>query len=128
MASADMTVTILGPRSVAEAACISIFGEDAQAGPVRRAPATLLQLRENWPGRTDEACDLALNLPIDFDISHDMPADTTKAVVVRMCLVTVIHDGKPIGRALRTNELGFNAISFWEEQWIAHQVAKLRAN
>lgn len=129
MASADMTVTFLGPLSAAEEALVSIFGEDADKGPVRRAPKYMLDLIKHWPGRTDEACDIALNLPPElFDIERATLAQTTSALVVTCCLVTVIHEGKAIGRALRTNAFGLNAIAMWEEKWIAHQVAKLRAN
>ena len=112
----DMTVTVNGTRHLAERACRMVFGEDAGVGPVCPAPKPLLWALDNWPkDKTDQAIDLALELPIDFDIEKELGKGERKAIVIRACRVTVLHRGAKVGYAIRTNQLGLNAIAAWRE-------------
>jgi len=115
----DMWVSIANPAA-AELACRQVFGENMVLGPVRLAPPVLLRIKESWPGRTDEAQTFSLELPWDFDISRSLGKGERKSVVLVLNLVDVLCGGKKIGTALRTNALGFNAISTYEESWASY--------
>lgn len=113
---ADMTVDVNGTRQLAEGACRMVFGEDTSAGPVCPVPPPLLKLLEQWPrDRTDEALNVALDMPVNFDIAHEMARNEVKAVVLRLCRVTVLHRGQVVGHALRTDAAGLNALAVWRD-------------
>ena len=117
----EMTVTVIGSHQLAEQACRMVFGENAVAGPVRPAPRPLLELLAAWPGRDDAVHDLALELPPDlFDIEKPLEIGKVKSVVLRVCRVTVLHQGRKVGYAIRTDELGLNGIAVWESRWQAY--------
>lgn len=113
----DMTVNVIGTNHLAERACRMVFGEDADLGPVRPAPEPLRAMLADWPGRTDQAHQVALELPITFDIGKDMGKNQAKAVVLVVCRVTVLHQGRKVGYAIRTDQAGLNAIALWETSW-----------
>jgi hypothetical protein len=116
----DMWVSVSGTQQLAERACRMVFGEDTDAGPVMATPAPLLKVLADWPKeKSDQAMDVALELPVDFDIEHEMGKGEQKAVVLRANRITVLRDGKKVGYALRTNEAGLNAIRLWGELWTA---------
>lgn len=120
MSGAEMTVSVHGTQQLAEKACRMVFGENADAGPVRATPAPLLKALAEWPkDKADQAIDVALELPVDFDIEHDMGHDRRKAVVIRANRITVLRNGRKVGYALRTNEAGLNGIRLWDELWTA---------
>lgn len=114
---ADMTVTVNGLERLAHDACRMVFGEDAEAGPQRPAPEPLLKLLADWPAASDAVIRVGLELPINFDISHEMSKDNVKSVVLVLHRVTVLHGGKKIGYALRTDGPGLSAIDFWATSW-----------
>lgn len=112
-----MTVTINGLRGVAEHACRKVFGEDASLGPQRDAPPPLLVLLADWPAHPEAVITVGLELPLDFDIGHDMMRDGRKAVSLRLHRLTILHGGQVVGHALRTDQLGLNAIDMWASSW-----------
>jgi hypothetical protein len=118
---ADMTVTINGTLRLAQHACRGVFGEDASKGPVLPTPEPLLEVVGQWPaGKSDEALRLALHLPVDFDPAKvSLGRNHVMAVELVACRVTVLHLGKVVGHALRTDDAGLNAISLWFEMWEA---------
>lgn len=113
----DMTVTVVGLRSLAENACRWVFGDDANQGPLRAAPAPLLSLLGDWPAASDAILRVGLQLPIAFDIEHDMARDNVKSAVLVVNRVLVLHEGAKVGYALRTNQAGLNAIDLWTAEW-----------
>lgn len=103
----DMTVTVNGPLRLAEEATRAVFGENADLGPVMPlAPLPLLLLKDKWPAPGDSPCTVALNLPGQEDL------ETGRAVSVALDVnrVTILHEGKAVGYAIRTNDLGLDAI------------------
>lgn len=118
---ADMWVSIRGTRQLAERACRMVFGEDADAGPKCPAPKPLLAALKNWPkDRTEEAVQIGLELPMDFDVGKEMGKGERKAVTLMANRITVLHQGRKVGYAIRTNQIGLNAIRVWQETWEAH--------
>jgi hypothetical protein len=110
-----MEVTINGTRQLAEHACRMVFGEDANAGPVRPAPKPLLDFLAAWPGHADDVLEVALHLPWDFDIGRGMAKDNVKAVTLRVCRMSILCQGKLVGHALRTNNAGIDAIALYDD-------------
>jgi hypothetical protein len=118
--SGDMWVSVADP-ALAERACRMVFGEDETKGPVIATPAPLLKALADWPKeKSDQVVQLGLELPTDFDLEREMGKAEVKAVALRCCRVTVLHAGKVVGYALRTDKLGINAIRMWERMWLAH--------
>jgi len=113
-----MEITLLGTTiRDAERACRMVFGEDANQGPLIAAPDALLAFKDAWPGHKDEVLTLSLELPMDFDIEHFMAKDNRKAVVLRCHRLTILHQGKAVGFALRTDALGINALELHRDTW-----------
>ena len=112
-----MTVTVNGLRGVAEHACRMVFGEDANLGPQRAAPEPRLKLLADWPAPPEAVGRVGLELPIDFDIGHEMMRNGRKSVVLQVNRITVMHGGQAVGYALRTDALGLNAIDQWTSSW-----------
>lgn len=121
----DMIVAVNGTAQLAERACRMVFGEDAGRGPVRPAPETLLALLKDWPGRTDEPLRVALELPFTFDIEKDMRRNGQQAVVLVVNRITILHEGRAVGYALRTDALGLAALALYDETW-AHFYRRVR--
>lgn len=112
---AAMFVHVLGDIARAEAACRMVFGEDADAGPLVASPKPLLDLLAQWPGHADEVLTVALHLPrIMFRPEVSSSERTRSAVELRLCKLDVLHEGRKIGEALRTDALGINAIELYE--------------
>jgi hypothetical protein len=116
---ADETLTIVGHAQAAEEACQSLFLRP-DAPPVRRLPAPLLAVKDQWPGRTDQPAEVTLELPYDFDISRELPAGHVMALTLTVVRVTVLHQGKRVGYALRTNPEGLGSILAWERAWAVY--------
>lgn len=115
----DMTVTVNGTTQLAERACRMIFGENADLGPVRPAPAVLLAVKDDWPGRADEPLRIALDMPLRFDIERDMGRHEAKAVVLTVNRITVLCQGRKVGYAIRTDQAGLNALDLYDATWRA---------
>lgn len=125
----DMTITVRGTRELAERACRAVFGEITEIGPAREiAPMPLLKMLKDWPAPADGVHTVALDLPVDFDIERDMGKNNVKAVVLRVHRVTILHQGKVVGYALRTDEPGLAAIDLWERMWSAFNLKLARAH
>lgn len=99
---------------LAEAACMQVFGEDVIQGPKAPTPAALLAMLPQWPKPVDLAHKVALELPVDFDIGHELGRGERKAVVLVVNRVAVYCGPALIGHTIRTDELGLNAIAtYW---------------
>lgn len=116
---ADQTVTVTGTEHLAERACRMVFGDDADQGPVLPAPEPLLRLKEDWPaGRSDEAIDVALELPpTQFDLERERGKGEVLGVQLRVCRLTVLREGRKVGYAIRTNAAGLEACRLYDKAW-----------
>lgn len=117
----DMTVTVNGSLALAEAACRQTFGEAADLGPVTFTPPPLMKLLADWPlAMRDQPIEILLHLP---PAAHQAEAGPDQLAAIRMtcCRVTVLHAGRTVGYALRTDEPGLNAIAAW---WAAARLTR----
>lgn len=113
---ADMWVRIAS-RPLAEDALRMVFGEDVARGPQLATPAALLKLLEpgQWPGSAEQPLRVALQTPVDFDISRELAKGEGKQLVLTVNRMTVYCGREALGYALRTDQLGLNAIrTYWE--------------
>lgn len=115
----DMTVTVNGPLALAEEATRMVFGVDANRGPVMPAPLPLLELKDQWPGHPDEPADISLQMPPNP--LAEQAKNTQMGLVLRCNRITILHNGKAVGFAIRTDDLGINAIVAWKRAWAIHR-------
>jgi hypothetical protein len=100
---------------LAEEACRMVFGEDTSRGPQALIPAALRGMLPSWPKPLDVPHKVALELPVDFDIDHELGRNERKAVVLIVNRMAVYCGQQLVGHTLRTDELGLNAIkTYWE--------------
>lgn len=92
----------------------AIFGEDYAQGPVRAAPAVLLQVMNDWPAHPLDIITLALEPP---------PRCPVEGFQIRMHRVQIIGGGKFLGHALRMDALALSTLDAYEAAWKSHRIA-----
>jgi hypothetical protein len=125
MLNSEESITVNGPLTAAEEACRMVFGPTPNTPPVLPLPPPLRNLVDNWPANPSEASDVALELPpTSFEIER--AGKKMLNVTFRCCRVTIVHEGKKVGYALRTDALGLDAIRVWfDAQKTAARIRKL---
>lgn len=112
----------VSPLAAAEEACRMVFGPTPSQPPVLPLPRPLRGLLADWPGHPAEPLDVALQLPpTSFEIDRYREGKTLLNLQLRCCRVTILCDGKRVGYALRTDDLGLDAIRVWHEAEAIYQ-------
>jgi hypothetical protein len=112
-----MEIVINGPdaQRLGAEACKSLFGEDADKGPVRLSPPILEQIKNDWPAGPKDVLDIGLEPP---------PGAPINGFKITLHRVAIIVGGRRIGYGLRLSDLSLMGLRAYERAWATYRASQ----